>query len=198
MDANSDIRTVMSSPVVGVAPDAPAAHAAWLLWEHEIGAVPVVRGRDLLGLITDGDLLRVGDLEGHIAAEVMSAPVMVVRADTAVDEAARVMGRHGVGHLPIVDGDGHLVGMISRSDVLAVRLPADPEVRRQVIDRVIDAGGEVLGAGVENGAVRLRGRVGGRDEAAVVERLVRAVDGVVALDASFSYIDEPSGEPVRG
>ena len=107
------------------------------------------------------------------------------------------MGRHGVGHLPVVDDDGCPVGMISRSDLLAVRLPADSEVRRRVIDRVIDAGGEVLGACVENGVVRLRGRVGGPDEAAVVERLVRAVDGVVALDASFSYPDEPSREPVH-
>ena len=198
MDASSDIRTVMGSPLIGVAPGAPAAHAAWLLWEHGIGAVPVIHGQDLLGLITDGDLLRVGDLDGHIAAEVMSAPVMALRADTPVDEAARVMGRHGVGHLPVVDDDGRPIGMISRSDLLAVRLPADPEVRRQVIDRVIDAGGEVLGACVENGAVRLRGRVGGPDEAEVVERLVRAVDGVVALDASFSYGDEASREPIRG
>jgi len=198
MDASSDIRTVMSSPLVGVAPGAPAAHAAWLLWEREIGAVPVIGDQGLLGLITDGDLLRLGDFDGHIAVDVMSAPVMVVRADTPVDEAARIMGRHGVGHLPVVDDDGNPIGMISRSDVLAVRLPADPEVRRQVIDRVIDVGGEVLGVHVENGGVRLCVRVGGRDEAAVVERLVREIDGVVALDASFSYLDELSGEPVRG
>jgi CBS domain-containing protein len=51
------------------------------------------------------------------ASEVMTSPVVAVRADASVDEAARLIARHGVNSLPVTDSHGRLLGQISESDV---------------------------------------------------------------------------------
>jgi osmotically-inducible protein OsmY len=76
-----------------------------------------------------------------------------------------------------------------------VGVNTDAEIRHHVIDRIIDAGGEVLGITVDRGAVRLRGRIGMRDDIALVERLLRAVDGVTDVDAQFTVGGEQYLEP---
>lgn len=62
----------------------------------------------------------------------------------------------------------------------------DVTIRQHAIDRVIDAGGEVLTATVEHGAVRLRGQVGMHDDIELIERLLRTIDGVTEVDARFT------------
>lgn len=74
---------------------------------------------------------------------------------------------------------------------------SDEEIRRRVIDRVIDVGGEVLYVEVEHGAVRLRGRVGVPAEVTLAQDLVRRVDGVESVIAQFTLLDEVDDEPAR-
>lgn len=69
----------------------------------------------------------------------------------------------------------------------AAQPPSDAEIRRRVIDRVIDLGGEAYAVTVEHGVVRLRGRMGVRTAVGLAERAVRALDGVTRLDARLSY-----------
>ncbi|HEU5426604.1 MAG TPA: BON domain-containing protein [Actinocrinis sp.] len=69
-------------------------------------------------------------------------------------------------------------------------LVADDEIRRRVIDRVIDVGGEVLGIEVEHGAVRLRGRVGEAGQRALVSELILKVDGVESVVAALALLGE--------
>ncbi|HZP51342.1 BON domain-containing protein [Actinocrinis sp.] len=76
--------------------------------------------------------------------------------------------------------------------------PTDDEIRRRVVDRVIDVGGEVLDVKVTRGAVRLRGRVGEPGEIALAGMLLRRVDGVDSVVAQFTLLDEVSEEPTRG
>ena len=76
--------------------------------------------------------------------------------------------------------------------------PTDDEIRRRVVDRVIDVGGEVLDVKVTRGAVRLRGRVGEPGEIALAGMLLRRVDGVDSVVAQFTLLDEVSKEPTRG
>jgi osmotically-inducible protein OsmY len=75
---------------------------------------------------------------------------------------------------------------------------SDEEIRRRVVDRVIDVGGEVLDVEVDHGEVRLRGRVGEPGEAALARHLVRRVDGVRSVVAQFSLLDEVTRESARG
>jgi CBS domain-containing protein len=55
--------------------------------------------------------------------QVLTAKLVTVRADVAVEDAARLMLSRGVGHLPVVD-DGHLVGMVDLADLYRLSLPA--------------------------------------------------------------------------
>ncbi len=52
------------------------------------------------------------------AADIMSRPVVTVREDTTLDEVARAMLDHRIGSVPVVDGDGRLVGIVSESDFI--------------------------------------------------------------------------------
>ncbi len=69
-------------------------------------------------------------------------------------------------------------------------METDEEIRRHVIDRVIDMGGEVFGATVDHGVVRLRGRVGMREDIPLVDHLLRQVNGVTGIEAWFMIGDE--------
>lgn len=74
----------------------------------------------------------------------------------------------------------------------------DAEIRRRVIDRVIDVGGEALRVAVDHGAVRLHGHVGERDDIPLIEHLLREVDGVTDVDAQFAVGGESGLEPSHG
>lgn len=75
---------------------------------------------------------------------------------------------------------------------------SDDEIRRRVVDRVIDVGGEVLYVEVDHGAVRLRGRVGEPGELALAQDLVRRIVGVESVVAKFTLLDDPADESARG
>lgn len=90
---------------------------------NDIGFVPVVEGRKLIGVVTDRDLVVRGyaeKREGSAAVEqVMSKDVQTITPDTTVDEAAKIMAKNQIRRLPVVD-DGNLVGVVAIGD-LAVR-----------------------------------------------------------------------------
>lgn len=75
-------------------------------------------------------------------------------------------------------------------------MDTDEEIRRHVIDRVIDLGGEVFGVTVYHGVVRLHGRVGMREDVPVIERLLQEVEGVTGIETLFLIGGrEPEREP---
>lgn len=132
------VADVMRTEVVTVSPDASAADIVALLLQKGYRSLPVVaeNGR-LLGIITDGDLLRranlstrltpAGDDWGQRLAEVadksmtganlMTAPVVTIPATATLRQAMTQMITHSLKRLPVVDG-GRLVGWISRIDIL--------------------------------------------------------------------------------
>ncbi|TAJ20719.1 MAG: CBS domain-containing protein [Planctomycetota bacterium] len=97
--------------------------AAQLLWEHDIGCVPVVDGeRRVIGIVTDRDIAMAAYTQGRGLAELtvaacMSRQVQSVRADDAIQVAAGKMREHRVRRLAVVDERGRLVGMLSISDL---------------------------------------------------------------------------------
>lgn len=74
---------------------------------------------------------------GISAADLMTSPPIVIRPDESVQHAARLMYERGVKRLLVVDDAGHLLGIVSRSDVLGVFSRPDEEIRREVAERVI-------------------------------------------------------------
>jgi CBS-domain-containing membrane protein len=117
------------------------------------------------------------------AAELMTSPAVTVRADATLAQAARQLALHHVKRLPVVDEWGMLAGIVSRADLLTVFLRPDEdiaeEVRREVVAYLFgeDATGVVVH--VEDGVVKLTGRLADITLVPVAARLARAVEGVV-------------------
>jgi len=114
--------------VITVEPTATLAHASALLAEHGIGALVVSRDqRTIEGLVSERELARA--LAEHGAAtvevtvdELMMSPVRTCSPEATIDELMGVMTEHRIRHLPVVDDDGAMVGLISIGDVVKHRV----------------------------------------------------------------------------
>jgi len=118
------VRDVMTSEVTTANADTSLEEIATMMKSEDTGAIPVVEEEELLGLITDRDIVIRCVAEGRDPAEVSAEDILsenleVVDPDTDVQEALDLMGRHQIRRLPVVE-NGKLVGMVSLGD-LAVK-----------------------------------------------------------------------------
>ncbi|HEX9156958.1 MAG TPA: CBS and ACT domain-containing protein [Syntrophales bacterium] len=125
----------MTRNVITVAKDASVLHVRNLLREKDINQVPVVDGKKVIGVITDGDIrensaspastLSVHELNYLLsemkAGDIMTRNPVTVSPETPVEEAAKVLNEKGIGCLPVVSND-ELVGIITTCDMLNVLL----------------------------------------------------------------------------
>lgn len=131
------------------------------------------------------------------AAELMSAPAITVHPEQLVPDAARMMERHGIELLPVVDEEDRLIGIATRRDLLRVFLRTDEEIRRQVTEDVLAGAGLMAGppnlpprpvvVRVRDGVVTLEGRLERRSDIPVVVRSAWRVEGVVGVVNSLTY-----------
>lgn len=125
---------------VGIGPERTIRDAAALMEEAGIGALAVVDGDRLIGLVTDRDLVRrvlARDLAPDARIDsVMTTPVVTIAASADLDQAFALFGTHGLRRLP-VERDGHFVGMISIDDLLVC-------VSRQLTDLARPVTAEIL------------------------------------------------------
>jgi CBS domain-containing protein len=96
--------------------------AARYMMEHNVGALPVLRGGELTGILSERDIMNrvvaVGRTPGTTAvSEVMTANPRAVSADETIEECLFIMREFGFRHLPIVDGK-ELKGLVSLRDIL--------------------------------------------------------------------------------
>jgi CBS domain-containing protein len=214
------VRDVMTRRVVAVRGHAGYKEMVDALTGYGVSALPVVDEETrVVGLVSEADLLpkvefagddpRAGLLArrarrtarakagGDTAADLMTAPAVTVDPDTTVVAAARLMESEAVKRLPVVDGDGRLVGIVARSDLLRVFLRGDGDIRAEVeadvLGRTLAIEPSDVDVEVRAGVVRLRGRVDRSSTARIAVRLTRAVTGVVdVLDGlGYGYDDEP-------
>ncbi|GHB26437.1 CBS domain-containing protein [Streptomyces chryseus] len=121
------VREIMTSAPVTVAPDTSVVDVARRMREENIGAVLVVEGDRLKGLVTDRDLVVRVLAEGAEAAtrtveQACSADLVAVGPDDEVDRAVELMREHAVRRLPVVE-DGRAVGIIALADLAMERDP---------------------------------------------------------------------------
>lgn len=114
----------------------PVRTAIQLMADRHVGALPVMRGPELAGIISERDYARKVVLMGRNSTEtpvwqIMSAPVMTVGLDHTVEHCMRLMTDRRIRHLPVVH-DGALVGMVSIGDCVRALL----EEQREEIDEL--------------------------------------------------------------
>jgi CBS domain-containing protein len=122
---------VMIPDVVTIEPSATLVEAARRMRVANVGLLPVVDGQRLHGVITDRDLVIRAMSEGATpsaarVADYVTNDVVAARPDWSVDDARRQMADHRIGRLPVIDGEGRLVGVVTLSS-LALRAADENE-----------------------------------------------------------------------
>ena len=126
------VREIMSTPVEVIDANASIREAAKRMAERGIGSLLVVDGNSLVGIVTERDLVRAiaegVDLDAPVKT-IMSEDVYAITPDTSVLKAMEMMRMHGVRHLPVVDEEDNLLGIVSIRD-LAFAVAAEMILRR--------------------------------------------------------------------
>ena len=125
MEMNDPVRSVLSNKgrnVWSVAPHDVVYDAVALMAEKEIGALPVLAGRRLVGLISERDYARKIILMGRSSKEtaveeIMMSPPVTVSPSDSVTHCMHLMTELRVRHLPVVDGE-ELLGIVSIGDLV--------------------------------------------------------------------------------
>ena len=115
------VRHAMTESPTTASPDMNAADAAALMKQYDVGVIPIVEGEELVGLVTDRDLVLRVIAERQIPTEVRIGDIVTrspvtVSPDTRISEAREVMAEHKVRRLPVVKND-RLVGILSLGDL---------------------------------------------------------------------------------
>ncbi|MET9625614.1 CBS domain-containing protein [Streptomyces sp. NPDC006464] len=197
---NRSVADLMTPTAVAVQPGTSFKEIARLLDEYGITAVPVVDADDRpVGVVSEADLLRRHTTkDGPSTAEaMMTSPVVVARPSWTAIEAARLMERHRVKRLPVVDAGGRLIGVLSRSDLLQLFLRRDraiqEEILEDVVTRILGLSPASIHIDVDEGRVTLSGTLERRSVAPVFVRLCESVDGVVEVVDRLTYEDQDRG-----
>lgn len=191
---------LMTTDVIAVSPDTATRDAARLMFRNRVSGLPVVDPMDhLLGIITEADFLRLevareeGSVDGSYerVGDVMTPDVITVDPDVSLVDAAKLMCDRDVKRLPVIDGAARLVGIISRSDIVALFTRPDEviedEIREDLIRRVLFVDPDEMDVGVADGVVSFVGEIGTRTEARLLEELARRLDGVVRVDSKLTW-----------
>ena len=109
---------IMTRKVYTIRSDASAQEAAQLLDQHRISGRPVVdEGSDIIGIVTEADIISEVDKEGLRVSDIMSTEVTSVNEETPVSEIALLLTERKIKRVPVVQ-DGKLVGIVSRADIV--------------------------------------------------------------------------------
>lgn len=111
-----------SPTLYSVEPEDPVLEAIRQMAEHHVGALLVMKGAELQGIISERDYARKVILHGRSSAEtpvwqIMSSPVITVTPDQTVQDCMHLMTDRRIRHLPVVDR-GRVVAMISIGDLV--------------------------------------------------------------------------------
>jgi CBS domain-containing protein len=207
------VKELMTPNVVAVAPDDTLKDVAAVLVEHGISGVPVIdRDGAVVGVVSEADILMkeraaepeprilrwlldgpvtgMQKLDARTAAEAMSAPATTIGPDKGVYEAARVMTDDGIKRLPVVDREGTLVGIVTRSDLVRAFARPDDSLLREIHEMAHDTLGiadESFWIRVDEGAVRLSGKLERRSDAELLPRVVSRTPGVVSVHSTLRW-----------
>jgi len=215
---------VMTTAVATIDAGATVQEAAKLMLGRRISALPVMDRKDrVVGVISEGDLVRRTELgtstarswwlqlltdnaaqdylktHGTSVSDVMTRPAVSVRRATPLHEVARLMEKHRIKRVPVLEA-GRLVGIVSRADLVrrlamtpartAPRANSDRALRRQVLKEMVQTGVDTVYVNitVEGGTVHLWGGLRSALEQKALRTAAKAVNGVRKVDDHTSVI----------
>jgi CBS domain-containing protein len=116
------IRDVMTSNPCTIDAEKSVAYAAKMMRDEDVGLAPIVEDDKLIGMLTDRDIaIRVvaeGKDPGQVKVrDVASSQLVTIDPQQDLDEGLRIMAKHQVRRLPVVEEDGQLVGVVAQADV---------------------------------------------------------------------------------
>lgn len=128
------VRDVMTPDPLCTPPTSTLAEVLDMMARYEIHELPVTEDGRLTGIVTQRDLLAVlgrvvrtldvdevdAEVLEQLVEEVMTTEVEAVREWTRIGSACRILAHHRFGSLPVIDGEGRVVGILSVTDVLGV------------------------------------------------------------------------------
>ena len=122
MASNILVRDIMSKDFRKVRPDTPVQEVIATMTKFDADSIAVVQRTKIIGIITTRDIL-VRMVEQCLAPKALKAreiftnPLVTISGSATVEEAAKLMKRNRIKHLPVVDGE-KLVGMLSYTDIV--------------------------------------------------------------------------------
>ncbi|WP_232508119.1 CBS and ACT domain-containing protein [Desulfobacula toluolica] len=167
------IKEWMSRSVITINYNESLKNAAKLFQTKVISMLPVLKNGELIGIVTDGDIkeatpsespaldkFEIFSLMDSVRIEsVMTSPVVTIHSDHTVDEAAGIMLSKGISGVPVVDSEGSLEGVLTKSDifrcfvsftgvsnngqVFAFNLPDKPGIIKNLTDMIMNSGGRL-------------------------------------------------------
>lgn len=177
------VRDCMTSPAITIGPDAPFQEALELMRQHHFRRLPVVDYQDaLVGIVSERDLLHAAPSPASSLSmwelnyllwklqvkTLMTEKVVTVYSDTPIEVAARIMVDRKIGGLPVINTDGHVVGVITETDIfraftelmgagvkatrVVLRVPDRKGVLAEVSQRIADMGGNIVSVGTYHGS----------------------------------------------
>jgi len=209
---NTTVKDLMTTEVVAVRRETTFKEMAAVLRRYRVSALPVIddAGR-VIGVVSEADLLAkealadpgvmaevlqrqdVRKAEGLTAGDLMTHPAVTASPEDPVEQAARMMHFMRVKRLPVVNSGGQLIGIVSRSDVLAVFDRPDEDIRQEIVDTMllheflIDP--RTFRVTVESGVVTMEGCPETAALGRALVRKARHVPGVVAVRDRLTYPD---------
>ncbi len=117
VDAVKRSESGMITEPITLGPDRPLHEAMALMKRYRISGVPITRGKKLVGILTNRDLRFVGDTTQPVSAVMTSKGLVTAPEGTTLEEAARILHRHRIEKLPVVNGRGELRGLITVKDI---------------------------------------------------------------------------------
>jgi CBS domain-containing protein len=204
----------MTTDIAAADRSMPYKQVVRLMTDRRVNAVPVVdSGHRVLGMVSEADVLRKQErnprrldpvrrsrgerkrAEARTAGELMTSPAITIDPDAPLSAAARLMNARHLRRLPVVDGSGTLIGVVSRRDLMKVFLRPDTEIEaevRDVLTGILLEGAGGITVAVHEGEVILTGVVTDKDMIPVAARLASGVPAWWRLPATWAVRPAPS------
>lgn len=204
MRKHEPVNRLMTEAVLSIGANEPAGEVLRLFREYPVHHLPVVEDRRVVGVLSAADLLKLRALipRGVASAEkylndkmkvqaLIARPAITIAQHDTVEHASELMASHGIHSLPVVDSKGHLVGILTTTDIIAAMFDAAP-TRAGVRSEARSNGARITGEHfVRTVALATQAVEEGRDPdglaAALLyaQRRIAQLEGVTAIAARY-------------